>query len=110
MVTDNEELGLLYTEIEDYKEKGLINFPKELPDYILNNLSENFKIRPYQSRALQNFLVYMEDNRLHGEQQTHLLFRMATGSGKTYCMAGSILYLYQKGYRNFLFLLTIQVL
>lgn len=28
---------------------------------------------------------------------------MATGSGKTFIMAGLILYLYQKGYRNFLF-------
>jgi len=28
---------------------------------------------------------------------------MATGSGKTLMMAGLILYLYQKGYRNFLF-------
>ena len=103
MVIDNEELELLCTKIEDYKKKGLIEFPEKLPDYILNNLSENFEIRPYQSIALQNLLVYMEDDRLSGEKQTHLLFRMATGSGKTYCMAGSILYLYQKGYRNFLF-------
>jgi type III restriction enzyme len=28
---------------------------------------------------------------------------MATGSGKTLMMAGLILYLYEKGYRNFLF-------
>src|SRR5207253_9669103 len=28
---------------------------------------------------------------------------MATGSGKTLMMAGLILYLYQQGYRNFLF-------
>jgi type III restriction enzyme len=28
---------------------------------------------------------------------------MATGSGKTVMMAGVILYLYEKGYRNFLF-------
>ena len=28
---------------------------------------------------------------------------MATGSGKTLIMAGLILYLYEKGYRNFLF-------
>ena len=33
----------------------------------------------------------------------HLLFNMATGSGKTLIMAGLILYLYEKGYRNFLF-------
>jgi type III restriction enzyme len=28
---------------------------------------------------------------------------MATGSGKTFVMAGLILYLYQQGFRNFLF-------
>ena len=33
----------------------------------------------------------------------HLLFNMATGSGKTLIMAGLILYLYEKDYRNFLF-------
>ena len=33
----------------------------------------------------------------------HLLFNMATGSGKTLIMAGLILYLYEKGYRNFIF-------
>ena len=33
----------------------------------------------------------------------HLLFNMATGSGKTLIMAGLILYLYEQGYRNFLF-------
>ena len=33
----------------------------------------------------------------------HFLFNMATGSGKTLIMAGLILYLYEQGYRNFLF-------
>ena len=33
----------------------------------------------------------------------HLLFNMATGSGKTLIMAGLILYLHDQGYRNFLF-------
>ena len=35
-----------------------------------------------------------------------LLFNLATGSGKTLIMAGLILYLYQKGYRNFLFFVS----
>ena len=34
---------------------------------------------------------------------THLLYHMATGSGKTMIMAGLMLYLYEQGYRNFLF-------
>jgi len=35
-----------------------------------------------------------------------LLFHMATGSGKTLIMAGAILNLYKKGYRNFIFLVN----
>lgn len=34
---------------------------------------------------------------------SQVLFHMATGSGKTLLMAANILYLYNKGYRNFLF-------
>ena len=34
---------------------------------------------------------------------THLLFHMATGSGKTVVVAALIVYLYREGYRNFLF-------
>jgi type III restriction enzyme len=34
---------------------------------------------------------------------TQLLFHMAMGSGKTLIMAAAILYLYQQGYRNFIF-------
>ena len=37
------------------------------------------------------------------ELKPHLLFHMATGSGKTLIMAGAMLYLYEQGYRNFLF-------
>ena len=36
-------------------------------------------------------------------KRPHLLFHMATGSGKTLIMAATMLYLYEKGYRNFLF-------
>jgi type III restriction enzyme len=34
---------------------------------------------------------------------------MATGSGKTLVMAGLMLYLYEKGYRNFLFFVNSNV-
>jgi type III restriction enzyme len=37
------------------------------------------------------------------QKPIQLLFHMATGSGKTLIMAGAILYLYEKGYRNFIF-------
>jgi len=44
------------------------------------------------------------DSDFDGKQaRPHLLFHMATGSGKTLIMAGAMLYLYEQGYRNFLF-------
>ena len=47
--------------------------------------------------------MYM-GNDFDGKQaRPHLLFHMATGSGKTLIMAGAMLYLYEQGYRNFLF-------
>ena len=75
---------------------------KELPDYFETSLSPTRKMRPYQEECLRYFLSYMEDydDRL---QCPHLLFHMATGSGKTLIMAATMLYLYEQGYRNFLF-------
>lgn len=75
---------------------------KELPDYLETSLSPARKMRPYQEECLRYFLSYMEDydDRL---QLPHLLFHMATGSGKTLVMAATMLYLYEQGYRNFLF-------
>ena len=74
----------------------------EMPASISNNLSPRFKIRRYQREAFARFMLYM--NQYGGKQEpTHLLFNMATGSGKTLIMAGLILYLYEMGYRNFLF-------
>lgn len=75
---------------------------KELPEYLETSLSSTRKMRPYQEECLRYFLSYMEDydDRL---QRPHLLFHMATGSGKTLIMAATMLYLYEQGYRNFLF-------
>jgi len=75
-----------------------------LPVSITKNLSPQFPLRPYQQRSLQFFLNYWEESFEGKPRQNHqLLFHMATGSGKTLIMAGLILYLYEKGYRNFLF-------
>jgi len=74
-----------------------------VPSVITSNLNQNFQIRPYQERAFQYFINYWNDD-FEGKPDKHqLLFRMATGSGKTLMMAGLILYLYDQGYRNFLF-------
>ena len=77
----------------------------ELPDYFDTCLSPSRKLRPYQEECFRYFLTYMNpENDFDGKlERPHLLFHMATGSGKTLIMAGAILYLYEQGYRNFLF-------
>ena len=74
----------------------------QIPACISENLAASITLRPYQERALERFIFYMEKypNRPNPAQ---LLFHMATGSGKTVLMAALILYLYSKGQRNFLF-------
>lgn len=77
----------------------------ELPDYYDTSLSPSRKLRPYQEECFRYFLTYINpENEFDGKQaRPHLLFHMATGSGKTLMMAGAILFLYEQGYRNFLF-------
>ena len=72
-----------------------------LPDYFETSLSR--KLRPYQEECFRNFLMYIANNFDGKQARPHLLFHMATGSGKTLMMAGAMLYLYEQGYRNFLF-------
>ena len=77
---------------------------KQLPKIITENLNPAFEMRPYQGEAFQRFTLFLEEP-FQGRQAQypHLNFNMATGSGKTYIMAGLILYLYTKGCRNFIF-------
>lgn len=76
----------------------------KVPNTILDNLRPGYGRRPYQIEAFQRFLLcYNEDFDGKPEKPLYLLYNMATGSGKTLIMAGLILYLYEKGYRNFLF-------
>ncbi len=75
----------------------------EMPDSITQNLSPAFELRAYQEDAFASFIHYFNNDLAGKEKPLHLLFNMATGSGKTLIMAGLILYLYEKGYRNFLF-------
>ena len=75
----------------------------EMPDSITQNLNPMFELRPYQEDAFASFIHYFDNDLPGKEKPLHLLFNMATGSGKTLIMAGLILYLYEKGYRNFLF-------
>ena len=90
----------LYEDLDSLKKFGVL---KDLPDFLEAGLSENIVLRDYQKEAFQYFITYMENKELSKNKQIHTLFHMATGSGKTVIMAGLILYLYTKGYRNFLF-------
>lgn len=72
-----------------------------IPDYFETSLSK--RLRPYQQECFRNFLMYLGNDFEGKQERPHLLFHMATGSGKTLIMAGAMLYLYEQGYRNFLF-------
>lgn len=76
----------------------------DLPNWISDNLKPGFGERPYQIEAFKRY-IYLDQEDLEEKPRKpyHLLYNMATGSGKTLIMAGLMLHLYQKGYRNFLF-------
>lgn len=74
----------------------------DIPDGITGNLAPKIELRSYQRTALERWLFYID--RFEARPKApHLLFHMATGSGKTVLMAALILDLYRRGYRNFLF-------
>ena len=92
----------LYEQFNVLSQFGAISH--ELPDCIRKNIKQRFEMRPYQIEAFSR-MVYFLNNDFDGKQPRpyHLLFNMATGSGKTMIMAGAMLYLYEHGYRNFMF-------
>ncbi|MFA7319520.1 MAG: DEAD/DEAH box helicase family protein [Parcubacteria group bacterium] len=77
-------------------------FEKRVPAFVTENLTERAELREYQKEAIGRFAYYLTKYPKK-KKPTHLLFNMATGSGKTLIMAADILYLYEKGYRNFIF-------
>ena len=89
------------TVIEEFGRRTLRE--TEVPMSITDNLNPTFELREYQKEAFVRFILCFENDFEEKEKFLHLLFNMATGSGKTLIMAGLILYLYEKGYRNFLF-------
>ncbi|GAD54639.1 DEAD/DEAH box helicase family protein [Limimaricola cinnabarinus] len=74
----------------------------DIPEDIMGNLAPKITLRPYQRTALERWLFYIDKYEAR-PMAPHLLFHMATGSGKTVLMAALILDLYRRGYRNFLF-------
>ena len=91
----------LYQRLDAASDLGLLNI--NIPDSITQNLSPAYELRDYQIDAFARFIHCLNGTFPGKENPLHLLFNMATGSGKTLIMAGLILYLYENGYRNFLF-------
>jgi len=92
----------LYEKLAGAREYGAI---KPAPEYIKANLNPRFELRSYQREAFENFVTHFES--ANRPKPTQVLFHMATGSGKTLIMAGLIVYLYARGYRNFLFFVNL---
>ncbi|MDO8127108.1 MAG: DEAD/DEAH box helicase family protein, partial [Candidatus Brocadiales bacterium] len=92
----------LVEKLNSVSQLGFLKQYKALPDYIVKNLNQQFSIREYQREAIARFIYYLTD---YPDKSfpVHLLFNMATGSGKTFLMASNILYLYKLDYRNFIF-------
>jgi type III restriction enzyme len=77
-------------------------FKQRVPEYIVSNLNPAFELREYQNEAIGRLVYYFSE--YEGKNwPIQLLYHMATGSGKTLIMAAVILYLYEQGYRNFIF-------
>lgn len=96
-------MAFLYDDYTTASKFGAIS--KTLPKFIVDNLRPKFVLRPYQIEAFARFVYFYERDERDDKQSRpyHLLYNMATGSGKTNVMAGLMLYLYAKGYRDFLF-------
>lgn len=99
MATDN----FLYANLEGRAFRNRILAPQtEDIRYISQNLK--YKLFEWQEQALLNFLTYEQIREKESiVSPNHLLFNMATGSGKTMVMASLILHHYKLGYRQFLF-------
>jgi len=91
----------LYEMLDNVSGMGFLK--RQVPDYVAENLNPAFELRPYQVEAFSRFFHCLDNDYPGKEWPLQFLFNMATGSGKTLIMAGLILYLYEKGYRNFLF-------
>lgn len=96
-----EEERYLYKEIKS-KAFDLGILKPAIPDYVVDNLKHDLWY--WQKEGLENFLIYEQIRKIESSNNPcHLMFNMATGTGKTLIMAALILYYYQKGYKHFLF-------
>lgn len=74
-----------------------------IPEYITSNLK--FDFFEWQKEAFEHHLFYNHPKNAGTlrKEPIHLMFNMATGTGKTLLMAAMILYYYKQGRRHFLF-------
>lgn len=79
-----------------FGDMGLENI--EIPLHISENLNTNIELREYQINALKYYIANFQKFNF-----SHLMFHMATGSGKTVIMASLILDCFARGYENFVF-------
>lgn len=91
----------LYQSLDAFSQFGGLR--KEVSDSVKLNLNPKYELRGYQIEAFTRFFHCYKNDFPNKSFPLHFLFNMATGSGKTLIMAGLILYLYEQGYRNFLF-------
>ena len=93
-------MAFLYENYDSASENGFADFKSLVPDYIRENLK--YELRPYQEEAVGRYLYYYQDasRKILPE---HILYNMATGSGKTLLMAAIILEKFKQGERNFIF-------
>ena len=92
----------LFQRIKTYLDIASESF--NIPKYITDNLKYSFW--NWQKEALQYFNIFENKRDRFIENindPTHLMFNMATGTGKTLLMAALILYYYNKGYKHFIF-------
>ena len=109
------DLDYLFKEFETKKtKKDLEKLRKEYEDtnpFFISQLNQSLSLRPYQLEAISRLDYVIENDDVYFEDKSkHILFNMATGSGKTLLMASNILYFYEKGYRNFIFFVNRDVI
>lgn len=100
-ITTEQAIGeFLFRRIQANFEYQAWSRDNDVPDYITDNIARDKTLRPYQEEAIKTFIwTYDRDP----ATAKHLLFNMATGTGKTLVMACCVLFLYTRGYRNFVF-------
>lgn len=93
-------MTFLYEIYNNASENGFVDFKEGIPEYITSNLK--YSLREYQKEAIGRYLYYYknEKKKIYPE---HILYNMATGSGKTLLMAAVILEKYKQGECNFIF-------